>query len=703
MSEESPFSVLCEDFSPGFQAGAEPNRLPDGATPDAKNAWFHTKGRNPKRLTMGRRPGTRLQNPVAMAAGQKVDGLFEFRQLASDPKLLAVCAGILHQFDNIDTFTAKTAPIWASGNPVRATKFRENLFLVDGTAMRRWDGTTAHELGTDKPTTAPTLTAGAAGALTGTYEGYGVWWDSVMDHESSPSDTSSQVTLTNQQRHWAKPGGAPGVAYDFWRIYCRRVDTNELNFFLTATVPIASASVDEEISDTARRDIGPRPNENDKPAGQFAILEQWKGFGVACRLNSDEFEVSKQGDLQSWHPKDRFPIQRGAGEPITTIKSYGEEVLIQKATQSWRLVGDRLPFNIRPVHSDYGNVSQESSVEIDNLYFGWDREKGPYATDLSNWRELSDDRLTEFMDTVTRSALNQIRCGHDKNNKIVFWSIPVNGSTRTRTILPYNYQLDTWLPPMTGLEWAAFTAFTNPSTGRLAVYAGDHWGRVFEMFQGGREGVPSTPATTLRGAPTAASATTLTDAGATFYTTGAGLAGLPIAVRSPAGEWQWRRIGSNTPTVITLDTVNDAPFTTVPVPGAGWLYLIGGIEWFWYTPVHDLGNPFDEKTYEHLYLEARSVRASDTLEVPVKINGGAAIQRILSFSFSDAAGGIWGVSLWGQALWGGSVKTPKKQELKNTVWSMQFGFQNYEPDQTIILTAYGLTKDEAPRRRANAK
>jgi len=700
MSAASGYPLLVEDFSPGFHAATVSNRLPPGATPDAKNAWFHQVGFTPKRATMGRRPGDRLINPTAMSLGDRVEALFEFRQRGANPKLLAICDGLLYAFDGIDAFVAQTIAIWTPGEPVRVSMFRENVLLVDGTVNKRWNGAAAFDLGTIAPTAAPALATAAGPGVTGTYEGYGVWYDPVMDHESSPSATSAQVVFANQARQWTKPAGAPGAEYTHWRIYVRRVDTNELNFYRAATEPIASATLTENTSDTARRDLGPQANDNDPPSAPFAMIGEWNGFGIGVEPDSDEFVVSKQGDLQSWHPKHRFPVNRGSGTPTTTAKPYGEEYLLQKDSGTWRLIGTKVPFICRKVVGSFGNVAYDASMEIGSQYWGWDREKGPYVTDLVTWRALDEGRLKNFLATITPTALHKIRIGHVPSERIVFWAVPVGGASRTRVLLPYQYELDAWLPPIEGLEYSAFCTFTDPTSATLATYAGDEWGRVHRLFIGDRQSVPTTnPMSTLTGTATAATASTITDAGAAFYTTGSGLAGLPVAVRSPAGDWQWRRIASNTGTVLTLDTVNGAPFS--PAPAAGWTYYVGGIEWYQWTPVLDVGDPFLEKLLHDLHIAALAPTSALALSVDVRVNGDlASVRPTLEFAFSAGSGGVWGVSTWGSAVWGGAAQRPSKQSLGRTVESVQFRFRNFTPDARVILSAYALGADPNVRRRS---
>lgn len=705
MSDVSPYAVgPVEDFSGGLRSGPEPNRIPLGSSPEAQNAWFTDVSLvDPRRVTMGRRPGTRLLNPTTLSASKTVDGLFDYRRFSTNPVLLAVCNGQLSTWDGVDTFTAVGAAVWTAGRPARGTFFRENLFIVDGTAGRRYNGTALFAIGQIAPTAAPALAAVAGPGVTGTYEGFGVWYDPVLDHESSPSDTVTAVVFANQQRQWTKPAGAPAAEYTYWRVYARRTDTNELGFYRVATTAVGTATVTESLSDDLRRrNLGPGPNDNDAPPTTLAILQKWKGFGIGVELNSDEFVISKIGDLQSWHPRNRFTPERGSGTPITGVKPYGEELLIQKDHQTWRLVGDTIPFAIRNVHSRYGGVSQDSGVEVDGHFYDWDRVVGPYVTDLSTWTQLATGRIKALMQRLTRTpdALAKVRCVFAEEHSLVIWSIPVDGNERVRVLVPYHTDLKTFLPPMVGLEWAAMCGFTNTSTSLQGVVIGDAWGRVFELFTGDCEGVPTTvPMTTISGTLTGGSATTFTDSTATLYTTGSGLVGLPVCVISPAGTVYWRRVASNTGTVVTIDTINDNPFS--PAPAAGWTYEIGGIDWYWWTPVIDIDDSFIEKALQHLYVEAKATTSDTTLTVRMRKNQSAAVDETLTFTFQQQSGLIWGTGVWGD-LWGAATRRPSKKEIRKAMFAVQFGFSSHLPNERIAITCWALTADKQPARRAPA-
>jgi hypothetical protein len=696
----------ASDFAAGLLDTPESDRIPLGATPDAYNGDFDRVDTKSLTATIKKRSGCRPLNPVPISAAKKVDGLFEFRRQGGFRHLMAVCNGALVQFDDVNAFTAVAgAGGFTAGNAGRACFFRNNAIVFDGSQNKRYDGTTVFDLGFAKPTSATNMTAVAptGAGITGTFEAYYVWYDQTMDHESSPSDTTATTALVAQARHHTKPGGAPPTNVTHWRAYVRRTDTNEFNFFRAATVAVGTATFNEELSDTARRDAGAGPysSDNDPPPGAFAILVVWKGFGIGVLANDDSYYVSRVGDLESWHPKNKFPVNRGDGENITSVLPFGTDILVHKGHQTYRLNGDALPFKLDPLHSRWGNVSQESGLEVDGKFYGWDRERGPYRHDTVNWDSLVDGRITQVLATVNRNALADIRAVYDEAAHVIRWAVPTTGVTRKRLVLKYHVGLDAWLPPDTGLEYGSFCTFTD-ANGLLGVYMGDYWGRVFQVASGDREGLPASAAGTAAVGPlavTAATANTVTCGAAAFYTTGSGMAGLPVAALSPAGDWQWRRIASNTATQITLDTTNDSPWTTVPT--AQYLIIVAGIRWYHTTPWIDFGIPELAKALQHFYFQGKATSPSHDATVHGRFNDDEGTITSASFSFPTGnVSGIWGTMIWGTGLWSSVQRRTRKARVERTVFSAQFQFSNYYADQPISVTAYGLTADAIPGRKA---
>src|SRR5262245_25454360 len=412
--------LYVREFSAGYLDTPEPDVLPSGATPDAANTMFARilAAGDGTRVSIKKREGHKLVTPTAMAFEQPVDGMTMYQRAGQPNVLLAACGGTIYQWDNA-TSMASIVSGYTAGNPMRFAFMRGQVIATDGTFMRRIDGTlTAYPLGQAAPTGAPVLSAATGPGVAGTFEGVAVWYDPVTDHESGPSPASNQLALTpaNLTRHWTRPTPLPAANYTKWRIYVRRVDTNEPYYYRAATFDTSASAGDESTSDAARRNIGPNPGVNDPPPGPFAILAVWRSYMIGVLPLGTDLYFSKLNDFQSWNPSDVFKVA-GGKESIHSIQVLGENIVIQTGSQSFTLEGDRVPFRVIDLHVNSGNVSQESTLVVDaeglgTRMYGFDEQKGPTASDGRAWANLADDRVNVIMRSVNRAQLQKIRMGH---------------------------------------------------------------------------------------------------------------------------------------------------------------------------------------------------------------------------------------------------------------------------------------------------
>lgn len=706
MSLVSPdLELRAENFAPGYLDTPRPDRLPLGAMPNGRNAFFYDVSGDA--ATTGKRPGSRLITPTAISLGDGVD-LWEFRREAAAGELLGLCNGAWSKYNEASAFAAISGATGYTGDQGRVVVSKNQALLHDGVKMQLYDGAGVRDVGFVKPTGVTALGVAAGPGVTGDYSARYTWYDQTHNHESSPAvDATATQTYTNQQRVHTKPSGSPPANVTHWRAYVRREDTEETYWTRVATVAIATTTHTEAVIDDVRADFLPLEAENDPPPVAFAFAVVYKGYLIGFPLNSSDMYMSKQGDIESFPPKQKFPVAAGDGEPARSVHLFGTSILIQKPHRSWHLVGTRVPFDIEELKSSLGNVSQEAGVEVLDWFYGWDAVKGPYRTNLVEWVPLGDTSISRILKTVNRSALASIRAVHDELNSLIIWAVPTTGSERKRTLLAFNYVIGAWLPPITGLEYRSLVQYKT-TAGAIGVYSGDEWGRVWRLFDGGREGPPSG---TVRGTVThtGVAANTLRDDHATFYTTGSGLAGMPVAVRSPGRTWQWRRIASNTATVLTLDTTNDAPWSPKPTaPTLGeedtttWRYIIGGIQWFAWGPWLDGGKSNRQKKAGFLFVQTKPASTSHAIEVRARFNDAEGTTLDQDFEFTTgAAGGVWGEGTWGTALWASISQQERKTRIMRNFFKMQLLFQNFEPDQPVEMTAWEVTADWLPRRRVN--
>jgi hypothetical protein len=308
---------------------------------------------------------------------------------------------------------------------------------------------------------------------------------------------------------------------------------------------------------------------------------------------------------------------------------------------------------------------------------------------------LGDARIARILGTVNRQALHLITCTHHKTLNLIVWAVPTGTHTHKQTLLKFNYVLNRWLPPDTGFEYRSLAAHTT-TAGEYGLYVGDEWGRVYKLWMGEIDGAPGG---TLQATVTSATSSTVTCSGATFYTTGSGLAGMPVLVVSPTGGEQWVRVSSNTATTLTLDIYFSSPFS--PIPLAGSTVHVGAINFYWWTPRFTGGDPFTKKAPGWLYLQGATGAQSTPIHVDVRFDHQLAIEHRYSFYF--AAGGlVWGAGFWG-APWGAAGdRIAQKRRMPRAFFDCSIRISNYHPNQPVEVTALRVNADWLRRRKARS-
>jgi hypothetical protein len=164
---------------------------------------------------------------------------------------------------------------------------------------------------------------------------------------------------------------------------------------------------------------------------------------------------------------------------------------------------------------------------------------------------------------------------------------------------------------------------------------------------------------------------------------------------SSSGARQWRRIQSNTGSVITLDTTNDAAWTSLPQ--AGEQIIVGAIDWYWRAPVIDFGDPFTKKKGGFFEVQTRPGSSSLRLQLIGLMEGLRTQGFAKNFSFTISA--TWGIGAWGSMYWGGGDPTPLKMRLMRTFFGFSFELSNPYPNQPISILGVAIGADRLTRRK----
>jgi hypothetical protein len=433
------------------------------------------------------------------------------------------------------------------------------------------------------------------------------------------------------------------------------------------------------------------------------LQAEFQGYRLGVRANDDQVYVSKINDPQAQHPNDVIGVSRGVGGEIRSISRFATNCVVQKASRTYRLKGDRMPFIPDEVHTTFGNVGAESAVEVQGRFYCWDEQQGPYWTDLNlRWVPIATAAIENLVQSVPATFAKDIQCVYVKFMKTVFFSVPTNVVGRRRVLIGWHTDFQSWLPPITGLEYAAIATFLDPN-GDVSLFVADYWGRLYQYFTDLVEGVPSGSLIARVASATSGTVTcdfeqsesstgvfSTTTTPVAFYTTGDGLKGLPVLHVDRNGTRQWRRIQSNTGSVITLDTTNDSPWANIPQ--AGEQIVVGGIDWYWRSPLVDYGEPLRKKRGGFLEIEALPGSANFATRVVGLLEGYGSRTWSTTLNFLNT-GALWGVGAWGVMVWGGGTQQALKFRLMRTFFKFAIELANPYPNRPVTIQSLRIGAD----------
>jgi len=255
-------------------------------------------------------------------------------------------------------------------------------------------------------------------------------------------------------------------------------------------------------------------------------------------------------------------------------------------------------FRSTPIKSQKGCISHKSMAndDEDNVIFA--AEDGVYITDTQEARSMTDDSIGNIFTglnsppwSVDKSELPNCHAVYDKMHKLYLLWVQSSGSSIIDKCLVFDFNKIDGVPA--GWSWynisANVSAIIKDASGTPVVHWGDTYGFV-KYFDNDttNDGAGMSGSETRRGTATAGGNATLTDSGATFNTTGDGLASVYVKILSGTGIGQERRISSNTANILTVSSV----WTTNP--DATSVYAIGYITSYWKSKWFDFDSLMDK-------------------------------------------------------------------------------------------------------------
>ena len=354
-----------------------------------------------------------------------------------------------------------------ASNLADAAIVNNRIYICDGTGFKVTDGTTTYAPQIPRPSSAPTVTAVANGikVLTGDYDYKYSYYSSTWGQESPSSNASAVVSPDGQDvqlTDWDI--STCDARVDKFRIYRRRIDTNESEWRLVTEIAKPGNTTDIHEDDEADNDLSnlynaPLSYSTALPNMSFMTYQNGVLFMVS-KTSPDRIYVSMPG--RPWVVTYFLTVEGTDGqdtEAITGLAAFQGVVVVFKENSIWILSGDDVGnFRAQRVVSHVGCRSHHSIQCIDNLIY-FLSEEGIFAFDGANATEISRPVQPLLLD---RNFSRDAFCisTHDYENNALIWSFASAGETTNDTTIVFFYRntAETQMP-----SWAQWEFNDTPS------------------------------------------------------------------------------------------------------------------------------------------------------------------------------------------------------------------------------------------------
>lgn len=353
------------------------------------------------------------------------------------------------------------------------------------------------------PSVAPSVAAGAAGVLIGSFRyvyTYAIMSGTVVKSESGPSDASLDLSLNSQQGSLSNIGVSTDPGVNARRIY-RTLNGGNL-FFLVGTIADNATTVftdnmtDEEASASEEldEDLGGPPGTT--PADYIEEITVWKDRAWALTHNKpDRAYFSGNGVPWAWSELNYLPVKPVGADLAggTAFAKRRDELGIGKRRRLMKVIGQGdedgdgvVDFEIIGISEEVGIWSPESVVIIrDHAFF--QAEDGVYRWGPDGVVPLSRDSVHPWFtndDTFNRAmfpysfgSYNQARDGYQ------LFLAPAGSEAFTHWVL-YDLKLGKWFGPhkTSGLVPTCANVFED-NDGLVVPVLGAADGIIYKMNQ----------------------------------------------------------------------------------------------------------------------------------------------------------------------------------------------------------------------------
>jgi hypothetical protein len=414
--------------------------------------------------TLVRRPGFTKYCSAAFGAGDWPLNFFSFRNIAGTIRLMVDTP------TKVYTFTTGAITAVFTKTTTAQTFFQtvaNMVYFVNGTDLKKWDGTTVSGIGIAAPATAPTITP-AAGSLSPTsgYRYVYAYKNSSTGHVGTSSPVSASTGPQTSKQFGVGYTASADAQVDKINIF-RTLDGGSIYYFLIEVANATSSYTDTTTDANLNTAISAPINHANDPllAGASNLVFH---LGRLFAAINNKVYFAGGGDTLIGVPEEAWPPANVFVFPgkINAMASTSQGLVLWTDGDSYIIRGaDASTFYSQKWLANFGASSQNCVAQDGDLVFVYTNQRQLWEIG-DNLEEIGfpigDQLLSGFDPTVTRLALH--RAGSDVGLFIA------NGTT---DVYRYNVAKNSWStkaqPVGTGGVLAIASIATTTSDYRLMM------------------------------------------------------------------------------------------------------------------------------------------------------------------------------------------------------------------------------------------
>ena len=326
---------------------------------------------------LSRRLGKRRINNTALSGTQH--GVFYAKFANGTNERLVAHGAVISVVTKEPTAITNSLPSddnTPTGGKTYFAQLANHVFYSNGVDLdEKYNGTARQKWGIEQPSSAPSGSS-ASGSVSSTRRYRITFYNSTTKHEGPPSDATSDITLSSQDRTVTSPSQPTDGQIDQWRAYAAIVVADRPGiYYLVGTADIATDITDSKTDAILKVQNVLEEFLNDPPAGPFYLIATHAGRIIAVPAGDKSLlYISDHGGFfskpESFPVLNFLPINYQDGDIITAIVSMDEFVLIFKRYSIWAMLGTWPDIQLRAVsyradRTSIGTIDQNAVVAFE--------------------------------------------------------------------------------------------------------------------------------------------------------------------------------------------------------------------------------------------------------------------------------------------------------------------------------------------------